>query len=87
MAMCQLGRRALPRFDFLREKPGDGHTLIQRRHRWQGNLETSILLNALSLGALHDSRPDSPSILGHLQMSLLPIHWSPEALWLHALRC
>lgn len=76
MAMCQLGRHALPRFDFLRVKPGDGHTLIQRRHCLRGNLETGILLNALSLGALHDSRPGSPSILGHLQMSLLATHWS-----------
>lgn len=74
--MCLLGQHALPRFDFPSLKPGDGHTLIQRRHCWRGNLETGILLNALSLGALHDSHLGSPSILGHLQMSLLPIRWS-----------
>lgn len=44
MATCQLGPCALPRFDFLHVKPGAGHTLIQRRHCWQGNPETSILL-------------------------------------------
>lgn len=75
MATCPLRQHALPRFDFLRVKPGAGHTLIQMRHCWLGNPETGILLNALSLGALHDSHLGSPSILGNLQMSLLPICW------------
>lgn len=37
MAMCQLGRHGLPRFDLLHVEPGAGHTLIQRRHCWLGN--------------------------------------------------
>lgn len=74
--MHQLGQRALPRFDFLHVKPGAGHTLIQRRHCWLGDPKTGILLNALCLGALHNSHLGNPSILGTLHMSLLPICWS-----------
>lgn len=73
MATCQLRQHALPRFDFLRVKPGAGHTLIQMRHCWLGNPETGILLNALSLGALHDSHlgestnVSAPHLLASLQ--------------------